>query len=401
MADNYEYVTESGIIVPDVSSIQEDVEAEYKETFGADLNTTTTSIAGRLIERDVSVRKMVLGICALVANQINIDYATGDYLDAIGAFFGVERKSAIRTRVLATVTGVNGTVVPSGSQVKSTQGYVFYAENDITIGNAGTATGYFLSIEAGEIPLAVNTLTEIVSQTVGWETINNPAAAVIGSDKESDFYYRKRIKNSRYVGRSLIESIGSRLQLVDGVRSSFIKNNGTNEAETYDSIDIPPHSVLIVVDGGEDEDVATAIFEKISGGCGYTEIENQSVTETVYDGFYNVPYEVTFNRPEVLDFDVVIQVRNNTYSGDNLTRDVKNAILNWSAGQVEGVDGLKIGQNVSPFEIASAVSTEIPDIYIKSCLVCQHGGTPSSSELTYTIAQIGEIKEANITVTVV
>ena len=110
---------------------------------------------------------------------------------------------------------------------------------------------------------------------------------------------------------------------------------------------------------------------------------------------------MTFNRPQVVDFDVVIQVRNNLYTGSDLEGDVKRAILNWSVGGVQGVDGLKIGQNVSPFEIASAVSASIPDLYVKNCLICNHGGTPATSELTYTVAQIGEIKEENITVTVV
>ena len=401
MAEQYDYVTEKGIIVPDISTTKATVEQEYKDTFGSDIDLTAESVGGRLVEREVTIRNFCLGICALVANQINIDYATGEFLDAIGIFFGVERRSAISTRVLASVSGVANTVIPAGSQAKTTEGDVFYAENAITIPNTGSTTGYFLSVEAGPIPCAVGTLTEIVSQTVGWETINNPAAAVIGSDEESDFSYRMRIKKSRYKGTSIVASIASALNTVENVSSSFVYNNGEDTSVTYDGITVPAHSVLIVVDGGTNQEVADAIFSKVSGGCGYTAITGQSVTQQVQDGFYGVDYNVTFNRPEVLDFDVEIEVRNNQYTGSDLEGDVKQAILNWSVGKVEGVDGLKIGQNVSPFEIASAVSASIPDIYVKSCLICSHGGTPATSELTYTIAQVGEIQEANITVTVV
>ena len=401
MAEQYDYVTDKGIIVPDVSSTKDDVEQGYRDTFGGDIDLSSESVGGRLVERDTLLRNFCLGICALVANQINIDYATGEFLDAIGSFFGVERRGATKTRVLATLTGVSGTVIPANSQVKNDDGYVFYAENEITIPASGNTTGYFLSMDDGASPCTIGTLTTIISQYVGWETINNPAPAIIGSDMESDYSYRIRIKKSRYKGTSLVASIGSALSLVDNVQSSFVWSNGTGSNATYDGITVPPHSILIVVDGGTNSDVAQAIFEKISGGCGYTSITGQSVTVQVQDGFYGASYDVTFNRPDPIDFDIAIQVRSNQYTGSDLETDVKNAILKWAVGGVDGVDGLKIGQNVSPFEIAAAVSDVIPEIYVKSCLICSHGGTPAASELTYTISQVGTIKAENITVTVV
>ena len=65
------------------------------------------------------------------------------------------------------------------------------------------------------------------------------------------------------------------------------------------------------------------------------------------------------------------------------------------------MDGLKIGQNVSPFEIAAAVSDVIPSIYVKSVKICEHEGTPAANELSCTVAEIYSVVEANITVNVV
>ena len=400
MADLYEYNTEQGIIVPDTDEVKTDVENEYLSVFGSDLDLSASTPQGRLIEMETLARQQAVGLCALIANQINIDYATGQFLDGIGAFYGVARLGATKTRVLATVSGVIGTVIPAGSIAETTSGDRFYAENEITIPNGGSTTAYFLSEESGEIPCATNTLTNIVSQIIGWESIDNSAAADIGQNVESDLDYKIRIKNTRYSGNSLIQSIQGALNQVDNVKSSFVYDNGTSAAITYDGISIPAHSILIVVDGGTNDDVARVILNKKSSGSGYTSITGQSVTVNVPDGAYGVNYPVTFNRPQQLAFDITIDVNQNTYTGSDLEQAVKDSIIKWANGEIGGVDGLKIGQNVSPYEIGAAVSEQIPQIYIKSVKICLHGGTPAATELTCTVGQIYTIAESNITVTV-
>lgn len=400
MADLYKYNTEQGIIVPDTDEIQTDVQNEYLSVFGADLDLSASTPQGRLIEMETLARQQAVGLCALVANQINIDYATGQYLDAIGAFYGVSRIGATRTRVLADVAGVSGTIIPAGSIAATDAGDRFYAENDIEIPVGGSTSGYFLAEELGKIPCATHALSEIVTQVIGWESIDNGAAAQIGQNIESDLEYRKRIKNTRYAGNSLIQSIQGALNQVENVKSSFVCDNGTGVAITYDGISIPAHSILIVVDGGTDAAVAAAILNKKSSGSGYTSITGQAVTVSVPDGAYGVNYPVTFNRPEQLAFDIEIDVVQNTYTGSDLEQAVKDAIMAWANGEVGGVDGLKIGQNVSPYEIGAAVSDKIPQIYIKSVKICLHGGTPAATELSCTVGEIYTISESNITVTV-
>lgn len=399
--DNYTYITTTGVIVPDTSTIQAQVTQDLLNALGQDLDTTPETPQGRLIQLLTDYRVNTLGINAQNANQINLRYATGRFLDAIASFFGLNRIAATSTRVLATLTGIAGTVIPSGSQAQTTNGDVFYAENNITIGANGLATGYFLSLVKGSIPCEVNTLTTIVNAVLGWEAINNTASATLGTEIESDTAFRIRIKNSRYSGISLLDSIKSKLANIENVKSSWVYDNYTNQTITYSGIDIDPHSIVVIVDGGDNEDIAKAIFQTKTGGTGYTAISGQSVTESVTDGAFGVVYQVTFNRPEIVPFKVGIQLRDVNYDGADLEADVKQAIIDWSNGLIEGVDGLKIGQNVSPFEISAAVSAQIPTIYIKSCKVALVGGTLSTNELTFTVAQIGQISESNITVSVV
>lgn len=398
--DNYEYITSNGIIVPDTSTIKEQVEQDFKNALGQDLDTTTETPQGRLIQLITDYRTNTLAINAENANQVNLRYATGRFLDAIGSFFGVSRTGATSTRVLATVVGVQGTVIPQGSQAQTTNGDVFYAENAITIGNTGTANGYFLSLEKGQIPCELNSLNTIVNAVLGWDSITNTINAIIGTNTESDTDFRARIQASRFTGISLMSAIKAKLSNVPNVLSSWAYDNSEDTSITYEGITINAHSIVVIVDGGTNQDIAKAIYEVKTGGTGYTAITGQSVTETVVDGSYNVPYSVTFNRPEFVPFKVKIEVVTNQYSGSDLEADVKKAIIDWSEGLISGVDGLKIGQNVSPYEIGAAVSQEIPEIYIKNVQIGLVNGSFSTNELTFTVAQVGQITEGNITVTV-
>lgn len=404
MADYYKYNSSQGIIVPDTGTVKEDVEQEFQNAFGADLDLTASTPQGRLIEIETLSRQGTVALCALVANQINLDYATGQYLDAIGAFFGVDRRGAIPTRVLATITGVPGTIITAGSLAQTDAGDQFYLENQTTIPAGGETTSYFLSVETGAVPCDTNTLNTIISQTIGWESINNPAVAVIGKEQESDRDYKTRIKSARFTGISLLQSIRGALNLVDGVRSSFVYDNPTGSAITYDGVSIPAHSILAVVDGGADLDVATAIFEKKSSGSGYTAITNQSVSQTVNDGAYGVGYDVVFNRPQQLGLGVWITVKKNTYTGtdDELKKAITQALIDWANGEVSGVDGLKIGQSVSSWEIGAAVSQEIPDIYIQNVLINNSGTKPTTNPgmLDCTIAQIYYLNEEWVNITI-
>lgn len=399
--DNYQYITSNGIIVPDTSTIQEQVEQDFKNALGQDLDTTPETPQGRLIQLITDYRTNTLAINAENANQINLRYATGRFLDAIGSFFGVSRIGAKSTRVLANVVGVQGTVIPQGSQAQTTDGDVFYAENSITIGSSGTANGYFLSLEKGAIPCDVNSLNTIVNAVLGWESINNTASAIIGINTENDIDFRARIEASRVSGISLMSAIKARLANVPNVLSSFAYDNYEDTSITYDGITIDPHSILVVVDGGTNQAVSEAIYKAKTGGTGYTAITGQSVSEQVIDGSYGVPYTVTFNRPDVIPFKVAIDVSRNVYTGADLEDNIKQAIIDWSKGLVNGVDGLKIGQNVSPYEIGAAVSAVIPEIYVKSVEIALVGQAFGTSELTFTIAEIGQIIESNITVTVI
>jgi hypothetical protein len=153
----------TGVITVDTSKLISDVQQEYIAVFGESLNLDPSTPQGRLIEIEANSRKQILSLNAMIANQININYATGQGLDGLGSLFGRKRKVAISTSVLCYLTGSAGTVIPANSQAKTIAGDVFYTPNNITIDSTGNASAYFYSLVAGEIPceIMMNALASI------------------------------------------------------------------------------------------------------------------------------------------------------------------------------------------------------------------------------------------------
>ena len=132
MADVYDYITVTGVIVPDTSVIMQDVIDEFLQTFGQDLVTTPNTPQGVLIVSETAARSAVADNNAALANQINPNVAGGVFLDAILALTGAERSPATPSTVTADLTGIAGTIIPQGSQAAdSVYGNVFQTTEQV------------------------------------------------------------------------------------------------------------------------------------------------------------------------------------------------------------------------------------------------------------------------------
>lgn len=399
MANYYDYITGQGVIVPDTSVILSEIQDEFKAVFGEDLDLSETTPQGRLIELMQRNRTFCIQICALVSNMLNLNRATGFVLDDLGSLFLIERQSASPTRTTVELGGVPGTIIPAGTRLQTTDGDIFTSEDQVTIGSSGSVMVQYRSVELGEIPCPANTLTTILDSVNGLETAVNPSAPTLGTPLESDTAFRERIKQSLNVNSiAILSAIKSNLMTVNGVKDSWCYDNFTDSAQVKDTITVPAHSLLACVDGGNDMDVARVLYQKKTIGTGYITSSPTLVTKTVTDEAYGNEYTVRFMRPIETAIDVKIKVLKQAYSGADLRTAVKNAIMQWYNGEVDGVDGIKIGKDVSPFEIAAAVSVLLPDVFIDYVKVATHGQTPTAETLAIAEVHKATLVATNITV---
>lgn len=394
MASNYIYQN-NGIIVPDTADIKETVQNEYKEALGADLSLEDSTPQGRLIDVETDARTEIIENNVFISNSINFNLAFGIILDAWGANFDLYRSSAKSSIVMATITGVAGTVISAGSQASTQAGDIFYLENQVTIPTSGTINATFLSLEKAAIPCPVGSLTKIIDGTLGWETINNSTAAILGNSREGDESFKQQFYGSGlFSGMSLIEDYDNAIKNVENVISCYVRDNGTNAAVVYDGVTIAAHSVYACVDGGDNTEIATALFQRKSGGCDWTAIAGQSVTVNVVDSTYGDTYQVIFNRPDPVSIYADITLSAGTSTESDLVTAVQTAVTNY-------INTLKIGEDVILLSLASAINAAVPGINLTTLTIGTVPASLSSSNIIIHVNEAAKTTAANISVTVI
>lgn len=398
MADAYEYLDETGVIVPDTATIQAEVESEFRAAFGADLVTTANTPQGVLIAGEVTARANVLRNNAVIANQINPNLAGGVFLDAIWALTGGQRLAATFSVVPGVqLIGIPGTFVPAGSQASLSDGTLFASVSGVTLDGGGLGTVDFQAVESGPIVANVGALTQIVTAVLGWDQVTNPTAATPGRFLESDLASRLRRKNTLSLQNvALPEAITSALYDLPNVRSLQFRENVTSATATIDGISLVAHSVWACVDGGTDDEVARTLLENKSLGANW----NGAVTVAVVDPASGQSYSVKFDRPTPVAVQVRVTVRQGT-AVVNVPEAVRSAILTYAAGDLEGEAGFVVGGNVSAFELAGAVNRQAPGIYVQKCEISLLSVTSwTTDEIVIALDEIATLLSGNIQVIV-
>jgi Baseplate J-like protein len=372
----FQYITSTGVIVPDTSGLLSDVQSEYQAVFGADLVVTPDTPQGVLITAEALTRAEVVNNNAALANQINPNIAGGVFLDAIMALTGMQRTVATPTVVTnVSLTGVAGTVIPSGSLAATAAGDQFQSVSNVTLGAGGTATIGFQSVATGPIPCAGSALTTIVSNILGWETVTNNASGspasttTLGTVTQSDQAARALRQNTlAFQGVALPVAITSALYATEGVTSLTFQENVSASTQTINGISMVAHSIYACVAGGTDQAVAASLLENKSSGCAW----NGGTTVSVVEPASGQTYSVSFDRPTTVG--ILVKVISPNGNSNNIIQ----AILDYAAGLIEitgtngvisAVPGFVVGADVSPFEIAAAIVSENPGTYVSQVQV--------------------------------
>lgn len=310
-----------------------------KKVFGVNIDTSETSFLGKLI-RNVSWDEAYLWELAEdVYNAPFVNTAEGTALDNVGMYLTITRRPATKAKAALTIYGVNETVVPKGFLVSTKNNVIFETMEEVIIKDGKTKVEV-QSIEAGKSSnVDLGTITEIVNPTIGVERVVNEKEAVGGLDIESDREFRERYKKSySRVGGSTVLAITAALLDIDKVVDCEVRENVTMEERDG----IPPKSFACYVYGGEDEEIALAIYQNKSAGI-------QAYGETVIDvtDEKDQVHKIGFTRAKVQYIWVKIKAKKDKeFKGEDA---IKRALINYIGGHDEsGIEytGLKLGEDV-------------------------------------------------------
>lgn len=157
-----------------------------------------------------------------------------------------------------------------------------------TVSNLGT----FSAQDAGYITLAINALTNIQTPISGWMSVINETSPNIGRNLETDEELRIRRRASiSLIGAGTVEAIRARVANLPGVNSVVLIENATDQTVNL----LPPHSFECLVSGGNDNEIASTIWQ--TKGAAITTYGN--VTIEVPDSTGNLQ-TISFSRPVYL-----------------------------------------------------------------------------------------------------
>lgn len=276
--------------------------------YGSDINVDPNSPDGQMVNIVAQAKEDVLELIQQVYASMDPDQAIGVTLDKRCAINGVRRNPGTFTQQQVLVT-VDRSVTLNGLDTEPTAPFIVVDNTGnqyaliSTVSISAPTTLLFQAVLLGPVSSLPNTITVINTVTLGVTAVNNPTGpSILGLQEETDYSLRIRRQLSVSLpSQGYLEGLVGALTDLTGVTQVKVYENDTNST---DGNGIPGHSIWAIVDGGENADIANAIYVKRNAGCGM----KGSVTVDV-DQVDGSVFTVNFDRstPENLwiKFDVV------------------------------------------------------------------------------------------------
>lgn len=301
------FIDASGLHVPTYAEIRDDLIGQMKQIFGNDIYIDPDSMDYQQIS--IFARKIydsfLLG--QLVYNNRSVLTAIGVGLDNVAVFGNIQRKPPTYSTVQLTITGSAGTVITKGEASDGTNSWIL--PDEVTIPSNGTITVEATSAEPGNYQALPNTINQIVTPIYGWTSVTNNYAASAGVEEESDAAFRGRFAMAtRKQSVTVFEGIWAAIEDIPEVTRVKGYENDTGATSTGTvppglPATLPAHSITFVVEGGDNEEIASNIYNKKTPGCytnGTTEVELTSIVGNInIIRFYRPTYKPVYVKVSV------------------------------------------------------------------------------------------------------
>ena len=298
----------------------------------------------------------------LAVNARSPATAVGADLDSIVKITGIARKPATASTAVLTIGGTPGTIINLGV-AQDQNGNLWNLPTTFTIPNSGTIALTAVSNVPGAITALAGTINIISSPiTQGWSSVTNLNDALVGQAIEADSALRAR----QSISVSLISKtlVAGTLAAIAALPNVTRYNPGTltpggpgtsveNPTGAVDSWGNPAHSISMVVEGGADLDIATAIYNNKSPGC----FLNGTTTVAVTDPNSLAVMDVSFFRPTPIQIYVTLGVHPLANYSSAVTTAIEQALNTY-------LNSLQIGESLTHSALYAVALQPIPDLRV-------------------------------------
>lgn len=226
-------------------------------------------------------------IYSVSINGVQYSY-TSQKSDALSILNGLA--SAIAAEGYSVRVDTNNVLLSIEDQTVSRSGVLVLSDNLTT--SSVTVIADFATNDYGRYIFPNGTITEIITVITGFDSVENLIIPTYGQLQETDVELRHSyLAKSAIRSTRMIDSICS--QLIDNVANVESATGYENDTDDTDSEGRPPHSVEIVVDGGDESEIAAVILDKKAAGIQtFGDVTVDVATE------YGDVVPISFNRPE-------------------------------------------------------------------------------------------------------
>ena len=277
---------ENGLEIATLTEIVADLTTEFQNIYGSDINLSSDSPDGQLLNIFAQTIIDVLELIQEVNSSFDPGQAAGNILDQRVAINGIQRQAGTYTVTPVTVVtsasvnlyGVDQTAEPIYT-VADAAGNEYQLQTTVLGLSVGSNILTFQASLPGSIAPTENTITVPVTIVLGVTSVNNPSTyTTLGVDEETDAALRiRRQRSVSLASQGYLSGLLAALENINGVSSAYVYENTTGST---DADGVPGHSIWAIVSGsGADADIANAIYTKRNAGCGMYGNESYDVTQ--------------------------------------------------------------------------------------------------------------------------
>lgn len=198
-----------------------------------------------------------------------------------------------------------------------------------------TSNLLFESMDYGPVDIAEGLINEMVTLDTGITEIWNDIAPMMGRFEADDIEARQNfVKRCATRSKNMVESITA--EIYNSVDNVLSVAGYENDTEQTDKEGRPPKSVEIIVDGGDDGEIANIIYRKKTNGVR----AYGNILMDVADVFGNI-HKVGFSRPDYLYvwLRVAVTGKPGRAMAPNFIQLTQDSIM-------EDAAGMQVGENV-------------------------------------------------------
>lgn len=349
---NVSTITSNGLAIESKPNILAWLTSQMQAIYGADINLASNSPDGQLINIFAQADTDLLELLLMAYNNFAVDTSFGSRLDQLVALNGLARIAGTQTLAQVVVTATTALTLPGLDQaivpaftVQDNAGNQFQLVTSHVFSGGGNATLTFAAVTIGAVTTIANTITNIVTSTLGISAVNNPSISsdIIGTNEETDAQLKIRHDQSFSLASvGLSDAMEASLRNIPDVTDAYVVENNTPAMVGP----IPANSIWAIVAGGTPLEIGTAIYSKKSPGCGMLGSVTQIISRPNGSTF-TAKWDIAVAQPLYIKFSVI-------WRGAQVI----------SSAQIESALAAalvyKLGQNPSIGDVLAAMQTIAP-----------------------------------------